>query len=532
MTEQTEKPQEQELSAEPPEKNDPQEITPQEDSCDKTGWLEKVMAWIWTIPTAEDRGARNFLRAALRIHIIVFQEFINDKIPLRSSALTFIVVLSMVPVLALGTSILKGLGVGGEMRETAHSFIATLETTARIPMPDLFLPQTSQAPASVEAEEPAVDDVEDMVLEPDSNIWGQTEPVVSPAKPPSKPEPVVQTEAPPAVSFTGHLNKAVDLVFDYVDKTNFAALGAIGILILLFVVFSVLNSIEDTMNAIWQTKQKRSAGRKMMDYLALMLIMPLVLNLGVAAMAILQSKMLLSMLQHWLPWVGPQLLNLLPVLAIVATFTIFYSFLPNTRVSHKAAIIGGIIGGIGWLMIQVLYFKLQIGVVNYNAIYGSFATLPLFLLWIHISWMVFLAGAEVSFAVQVWDRYLWQKHRLTPIERLGLAYDIVSVTANDYHDKSITTKDHLLKALKQPDAYIQEVLDDLTKAGILRFVQDDSQGYVPSGPIAELSPLEIAELILGEETEQLSENNLALEILAAASKTLAKKKITAKNIQL
>ncbi len=486
------------------------------------GWLDELMSWIWSSASTEDSGSKSLLRATLRVHIIVFQEFLNDKIPLRASALTFIVVLSMVPILALGTSILKGFGVGGKMRDTAHSFISTLETTARMPMPGIFLPKTNPETPLPETQEQA------------DNI-NMLDMITNPALSQDSDQPPVSGKTgddQPIVSFTGHLNKAVDLVFDYVDKTNFAALGAIGILILLLIVFSVLNSIEDTMNAIWQTKGKRSAGRKMMDYLALMLIMPLAIYLGVAAMAILQSKTLLSMIQRWLPWVGPQLLNLLPMLVIVATFTIFYSFLPNTRVKRKAAMIGGAVGGIGWLLIQVLYFKLQIGVVNYNAIYGSFATLPLFLLWIFVSWMVFLAGAEVSFAVQIWDRYLWKKHRLTPIDRLGLAYDIVSVTASDFQSKSITTKFDLLQALKQPDAYVQEVLDDLTEAGVLRFVRDEVQGYVPSGPLTELSPVDIAELVLGEETEQFSEGNLALEVLSTARKTLAGKKITARKINL
>ena len=521
MTEKKESRLNQETPDEPSQISDPKVIPQQGTTTNKKRWLEKLMAWIWAIPTPEEGGARNLLRATLRVHIIVFQEFLTDKIPLRASALTFIVVLSMVPVLALGTSILKGLGVGGEMRETAHSFIATLETTAKMPMPDIFLPHTSQdLPQSKAGESAAEPKVQNNITPPSTNVSQE------------KPEPVKQNETLVAVSFTGHLNKAVDLVFDYVDKTNFAALGAIGIIILLLVVFSVLHSIEDTMNAVWQTKGKRSASRKMMDYLALMLIMPLVLNLGVAAMAILQSKILLSMIQRWLPWIGPQLLNLLPILAIVATFSIFYSFLPNTRVKHKAAMIGGTVGGIGWLLIQVLYFKLQIGVVNYNAIYGSFATLPLFLLWIHVSWMVFLAGAEVSFAVQIWDRYLWKKHRLTPIDRLGLAYDIISVTASDYQNKTLTTKDALLQTLRQPDAYIQEVLDDLTEAGVLRFIRDDVHGYVPSAPVSELPPVEIAELILGDETDQISENNLAMEIIEAIRKSLADRKICAKKIQL
>ncbi|MBU0481780.1 MAG: YihY/virulence factor BrkB family protein [Proteobacteria bacterium] len=456
---------------------------------------ERFTAWVWSQPSADEGGFMNFSRPLCRVCMIVVQEFLNDKIPLRASALTFTVVLSMVPVLALGTAVLKGLGAGGQMRNSAHTFIEQLELST-LPVADIILsvPVTPDETANDEADHAESD--------------GGAE------------------ETTKEISLSGHLHRVVDLIFDYVEKTDFAALGVIGVLVLFLAVFSVMSSIEQAMNDIWNTRRRRSTGRQLLDYIALMILLPITINLGVATMAALQSKVLRELFRQWIPWIGPQLLNFLPFLFVVATFTLLYSFLPNTRIRFGAAFTGGVFGGILWLFVQAAYFKLQIGVARYNAIYGSFASLPLFLLWIHVGWMVFLAGAELSFAVQVWRRYLWKGFRLTPINRLGLAYEIVSIAAADYQQKMITTRERLVELLKQPDASIREILDDLSGVGILRYVKD-GQGYVPAGPVSELSALEIGEMVLGNQTFDFSERNPVPYLLKVIRKTLAAKKITA-----
>ena len=455
--------------------------------------LANIVSWIWAMPTDADRGLKNFIRVLLRVHFIVFKEFLKDNIPLRASALTFIVALSMVPVLALGTAVLKGLGKGDELRQSAHSFIVQLESTTGSQIAKTIPPHKS---------------------------WEKQNDTALP-----------QREKQPEDSLSNHLKKAVNFVFDYVDKTNFAALGAAGILFLLFAVFLVLHSIEQTMNVIWQTSTGRSPGRKFKDYLALMIIMPLTINFGLATSAALHSEKLLSKLQLWLPWIGLQLLNLLPILALIAAFTFFYSFLPHTRVRFTAALAGGIVGGISWLLVQALYFKLQIVAVNYNAIYGSFATLPLFLVWIHVSWMVFLTGAEVSFAVQIWRRYQRHKLALTPIGRLGLAFEIISTIAANYQQKKITTRHSLVWALKQPDAYITELLNTLIEANFLRYVEDDGGGYVPSAPLSELRAQEIGDLIMGELPSPIAKDNPAIKALESVRKSLSGQKIQSTNLK-
>lgn len=409
---------------------------------------------------------------------IVAREFRRDKIPMRASALTFTVILSLVPILALGTSVLKGLGAGGQMRQAAHLLISQMEETSagdsESSIPFYATPETLLAP----------------------------------------PQQGAQT------LLSGHLHRVADTVFDYVDKTKFATMGVVGILALFFTVYALLVSVEKTFNAIWQTAGNRTLGRKLVDYLALLVLLPLTVNLGVAALAALKSPRLLAHLQQTLPWLGPLVLGLLPALMMVGTFALLYSFFPNNKVDSSAALVGGVVGGLVWFILQLVYFKLQIVVVRYNAIYGSFAALPLFLLWIYLSWVVFLLGAEVSFGAQIRRRYQWRPQVPSPIVSLALACEILLMAAEDYRCKRLTTRNSLVEALKQPDKYVTELLEILCLAGMMHFVAEGEGGYLPAAPLAELSVAEIGKLLIGQLPDIIPANNPARKALAAMLSSL------------
>lgn len=455
-------------------------------------------AWVWTAPDPDKHRVSNVVKAILRIHFIVIREIQHDRITLRASALTFTIILSLVPVLALGTAVLKGLGAGNQMRQAAYSFIDQLEEGPSLPSAGF-------------------DDKNNTVSE-------------LPASPSSTDMPAAgkQTEAIPAdASLTSHLRKAVDQIFDYVGRTNFAALGAFGIAGLVLAVLSVLGSIEQAMNTIWQTDSGRPFGRKLMDYLALMILLPITINLALATETTLNSPKLLAHFHDFLPvvWVGHLLLSLLPMLLVVATFTILYRFIPNTNVKFFPALLGGLFGGMGWLVAQMVYIKLQIGVARYNAIYGSFATLPLVLMWIYIGWVVFLAGAEMAFAAQVWRRYNWQEPLMTPIAKLTIAFEIIGTALADFHHRRTTDPATLARKLKQPLYLVNKVIHDLLTGGIIRRVDGEANTYVPAATEVEIRPAEIVELIFGKEVPLLSSGSLATEVLDAARKSLADKKI-------
>ncbi len=435
---------------------------------------KKLWEWIWK-ESEEEKSAWDRLKPLFRIFCILGIEFKKDGIPLRSSALTFTVILSMVPVLALGTAVLKGLGAGDQMKKAAYAFIERLEVT--------------EGGGREDSGEGGVSQVTTM---------------------------------------TAHLRRAVDTVFDYVDRTNFATLGIFGVVGMLFTVVSLLGNIEQAMNVIWQTDSGRPLGRKVMDYLALMILLPVAVNVGLGAMTALQSEAVLQKVHliFPLPWAVPLLINLFTLSVIVATFVILYRFLPNMRVPFFPALAGGFLGGLGWLLVQGLYIKLQIGVAKYNAIYGSFATLPLFLIWIYVGWMVFLCGAEVSFATYVWRRYRPFSDTFSPVQQLSMAYDVLEAVFEDFRQRHLSNPEGLAERLGLPPAPVAKVLDLLKDKGLLRYSEGKEEGYFPSTEARSMKAAEVLEAILGSDTPNTKGGRITEELLEEArrrfgAKTLA-----------
>jgi membrane protein len=451
--------------------------------------------WIWRNSTSSDQLGTRILRCACRIIFIVTREAQDDKVTLRASALTFTVVLSLVPMLALGTAVLKGLGAGDQMREAAYTFIDQFESAAEN---FNFNSGNEKVPTSEESE-------------------------VSPDASPDNTEPAKEEEKQSG-KLTGHLHQAVDKIFDYVDRTNFATLGTFGILGMVLAALGVLGSIEQSMNAIWQTRRGRAIGRKIIDYMALMILLPISVNLALATSTTVQSTALYSRIQDILPiFMYGFFLKLLPVLILVLTFSLLYRFIPNTKVELVPALAGGVFGGFSWYVVQILYIKLQIGVAKYNAIYGSFATLPLFFLWIYVAWVVFLLGAEVAFAFQFWKQYQWEKVKLSPVIRLAMAFDIMEAALNDFTARRITNKSSLAHHLGKADNSISVIVNELVEGGMLRQVTGKLEGYVPAAPSAQLKPVEIMDIIFGKDIPEILKGcGLANKALKAARQSLDK----------
>jgi len=420
----------------------------------------------------------------------------HDRITLRASALTFTVVLSLVPMLALGTAVLKGLGAGDQMRQAAYTFIEQFapESPAATPPPDLPDTQNNQDTGPAAQVQPSLADSETSQQADEEKLQG----------------------------LTSHLRRAVDQIFDYVDRTDFTTLGTFGILGMVLAALGVLGSIEQSMNAIWQTTTGRALGRKIIDYMALMILLPISVNLALATAATLQSPTLQAYIQDFLPmlWLERYLIRALPIGILIITFTLLYQFLPNTRVGFLSALTGGMFGGFTWFWVQIIYVKMQIGVAKYNAIYGSFATLPLFFLWIYVAWVVFLLGAEVAFACQAWRQYQWSTLSLTPSARLAIAFDVMEAALADYKARIITERKSLSKTLNQTEKTIGIIINDLVNGGLLRRIEGKLEGYMPAGPLNELKPSEIMDIIIGKDLPDVKGCDLAGQALEAARNSL------------
>ena len=192
----------------------------------------------------------------------------------------------------------------------------------------------------------------------------------------------------------------LQFVNSYLSQTKSGIFIGVGLIMLLWTVLNLINNMEITFNRIWQVKKARSMYRKITDYFSMFLLMPILIVVS-GGLSIFVGTMLKSMADFVL--LAPILKFLIRLIPFVLTWLMFtglYIFMPNTKVKFKHALISGILAGSAYQAFQFLYISSQLWVSKYNAIYGSFAALPMFLLWLQISWTICLFGAELTYAGQ------------------------------------------------------------------------------------------------------------------------------------
>ncbi len=205
------------------------------------------------------------------------------------------------------------------------------------------------------------------------------------------------------------MNQVIEYSNTLLANTQGGIIAGIGIILLLWSVVKLLNSVEETLTDIWKIQYPRSFARKFTNYLAILFLAPL--GLIISSGATIFVKLQLESLSEQFELIGfvstfiSVILQFLPYVVMWTLFAIMYIMMPNVKVKFKSAIYAAIIAGTIYQLTQYLFVTFQVGVASYNAIYGSFAVLPLFLFWIQMSWIIFLFGAEISFALQNISHY-------------------------------------------------------------------------------------------------------------------------------
>jgi membrane protein len=415
---------------------------------------------------------QKFAHSLCRIVLITVQEFRKNELSLRAAALTFTVMLSLVPILAMSTAVVKGLGGGDQLKNVVYSYVGT------------FAGNEQQTPYNSGEDQTTIE------------------------------------KKDASSSLTQHLYSAIDQLFAYVERTNFATLGTFGIAGIFLSVILVLGNIEMAMNAIWHVDSGRSAMRKIADYLALLVLMPISINVGIAAGTILKNDALLAKFSIILPfvWMQTLILKLIPVLFLALTLYVIYLFFPNTKVKTIPAMVGALFAGFFWFQVQNVYITMQVGVAKYNAIYGSFATLPLFLVWIYFGWIFILAGAQIAYAYQHKDSFHLTSKESPASMRLAIAYDILDYVQQCFEDEQNATSEGFAEKYPMHDQrVISDTLNQLEKQGLIHQTVE-SQFLKPSLPRQRVDYKKVVQAIVGaeySETEGGKKSNLVLNAVDA-----------------
>jgi len=290
-------------------------------------------------------------------------------------------------------------------------------------------------------------------------------------------------------------------------------IAGVGIAVLFWTVIKVLTHVEKSFNAIWGVVEHRTLARRFADYLAMMLICPvlLVISGGVTVLvtskvqAIVQSVALLGFVA---PLVS-LLLRVVPYCIGWALFAFVYIFMPNTKVKLKSALVGGVVAGTLYQAVQWVYIACQVGVAKYNAIYGSFAALPMFLIWLQISWLVVLFGAELSFASQNVETYEFEpdcqnaSHGFKRLLALRITQMLVQRFAAGEDPVTAAALSHELGV---PIRLANEVLHDLVESRILSETRANGSkelAYQPARAVDALTVAFVLEALDGRGTDAL-----------------------------
>ena len=384
---------------------------------------------LWSSTNQNYSKTQRFFLRQTRVITLAFRGFREDEVLLRSSALTFYTLISIVPIIAMAFGIAKGFGYDEKLNEVISSYF-------------------SQQP-----------DISEALLE---------------------------------------------FSHSSLENAKGGLIAGFGFVMLMWSVIKVLSNIELSFNAVWGIKTPRTIIKKFTEYIAIMLIAPIFIALSSAITIFISAAVNNVATQHdMFSLLGPAvriLLEATPYIIIWLLFAFIYMAIPNTKVKFKHAFIAGIIAGTSFNLLEWVYFSFQIGAAQSNAIYGSFAALPLFLVWVQSSWIVVLFGCEIAFSSQNVHRFVYEKevNNISINHKRKISLLILLHMNKEFNkgEKAFNI-DKLCGITKLPIRLIRSVLDELIKAEIISEItnQDNTASYQPARSLNNLKLSEINTLI-------------------------------------
>jgi membrane protein len=289
------------------------------------------------------------------------------------------------------------------------------------------------------------------------------------------------------------LSKVIGFARSLLENTKGGLIAGIGVVLLFWAGIKVLNHIENSLNHIWKVNA-RTFVRKFTDYLTIMIISPLlvIVSSSVNVFITTQVKAItgkLALLEAASPLIYTSL-KLLPFGLVWLLFFMIYMIMPNTQVRILPAVIAGVIAGTIYQLTQGVYISAQVLVSKYNAIYGSFAALPLFLIWLQLSWMIVLLGAEIAYAHQHVSHYTMATdyRKTTPDFRRRYALHILRLIIQRFQKgEPPISADDIANRLKAPFLLVEQLTEHLCQGGLISKVEgkkgNGAHAYQPARDI-------------------------------------------------
>lgn len=510
--------------------------------------LERADAYfrreLWRSDLAEEPFWRAWPLHVLRCLAMAIDRGIAHQLPIRASALTFITVLSLVPSLAFVFSVAKSLGAYEQVRTQvvdpflSEMFVAEEPTAASANgaseddgatatdgaaeagmngviengldgLEAVGAAPTDGATEDGASEDGAPENSESPNSAPSATPDGDTS-IGQDEAPAPDAQPKLEDSASEAAVVVGEseqqLRVAIEKVLEFVENTDVKRLGALGFLVVVYAVIRLLGGVEAALNLIWSVDRPRRFVRKVTDYLAIVIVTPMLAGLALtsgaalsttdsAAMVYLRDDLGLAHLVVLFDLV-------LPLISMWVVFTLIYILMPNTRVKLRSALFGGLAAALLWTLMLELYVKSQVGMASYNALYASFAAFPIFLLWLWFSWLVVLAGAEVGYADQHARAYRRQALAETGNRawfELNILRAVGRIVGAFQGGSTAPTLEELVDDLGVPESELESGLVRLERAGLLlRSGSGEDSAFALARPAEDVSVHEALQMLRGD----------------------------------
>lgn len=281
----------------------------------------------------------------------------------------------------------------------------------------------------------------------------------------------------------------VEFANKLLDSTQGGIVAGIGVAFLFWTIIKVLSNIESSFNDIWGVKKPRRIGRKFSDYLSMMLVCPILLVVSSSLTVAISSQVKATLDTYtFFQAIGPVvsvLLRMLPYCTLWIVFSFVFIFMPNTKVRFRSGILAGIVAGTTLQFAQWAFFSFIIGLTKYNAVYGSFAALPMFFIWFQISWLIILFGAELAFAHQNVDTYEFEQDCLRvshSYKRLLSLLVMQLIVKNFCEEQQALNASDISHKLEIPIRLVRQILFELVESSVASEVTMEEEKVVSYQP--------------------------------------------------
>ena len=293
-------------------------------------------------------------------------------------------------------------------------------------------------------------------------------------------------------------NYIIQFANSYLSNARSSAIIGFGVLVMLYSVIGLINNIETVFNIIWNVKKTRSISRRVMSYLSMFFLVPvtivIVSGIHLAVSRYIGSSSAFAFLAPLLQL----LIQLIPIFVITLVFMIVYKHVPNTRVQFKHTIVPALLAAIFMELLQRAYVYGQVLLSSYNAIYGSLAALPLFMLWVQFSWYIVLFFALLTHTSQDYDYYSLcnGQEEFSYNDRTLLSAALLSLICRSFRDgKEHYTASMLKRETGIPSRLVTEMLNDLCAVKVLEERSDPDQKEPTYAPYEDIDNITVGKML-------------------------------------